>query len=173
MSWPTDTAILDLAKPFIKLREVYRSEPYLCPAGIPTIFWGTTRYPSGTPVTMRDVGGDRGFAEVCITSSCMKVIDALRHSCTREPTVHQAAALVSFAYNEGVNALLGSTLMRDFERRDDDGVASEFARWNKAHVGGQFVVLDGLTKRREAERALFFTSEGDDVPRLVLPKDAA
>ena len=38
----------------IKKYEGLRLSPYLCPAGVPTIGYGTTVYPDGTPVSMSD-----------------------------------------------------------------------------------------------------------------------
>lgn len=68
-------------------------------------------------------------------------------------TQGQFDALVSFAYNVGSRALSTSTLLRKLNDRDVKGAADEFLRWNKA--GGK--VLNGLTRRREAERALFLS----------------
>lgn len=65
----------------------------------------------------------------------------------------QFDALVSFCYNLGAKALSTSTLMRKLNAGDTFGAADEFLRWNKA--GGK--VLAGLTRRREAERALFLS----------------
>jgi lysozyme len=63
----------------------------------------------------------------------------------------QKAALISFAYNVGQTALKGSTLLKKLNAGDIEGAANEFPRWNKA--AGK--VMNGLTKRREGERALF------------------
>ncbi|HCL5584841.1 TPA: lysozyme [Citrobacter freundii] len=68
-------------------------------------------------------------------------------------TQGQFDALVSFAYNVGSRALSTSTLLRKLNDGDVSGAADEFLRWNKA--GGK--VLNGLTRRREAERALFLS----------------
>lgn len=68
-------------------------------------------------------------------------------------TQGQFDALVSFAYNVGSRALSTSTLLRKLNDGDVKGAADEFLRWNKA--GGK--VLNGLTRRREAERALFLS----------------
>ncbi|RTM20134.1 lysozyme [Enterobacter bugandensis] len=62
-------------------------------------------------------------------------------------------ALVSFTYNLGARSLSTSTLLRKLNAGDYVGAADEFMRWNKA--GGK--VLNGLTRRREAERALFLS----------------
>ncbi|EII8817445.1 lysozyme, partial [Salmonella enterica] len=68
-------------------------------------------------------------------------------------TQGQFDALVSFAYNLGARTLSSSTLLRKLNAGDYAGAADEFLRWNKA--GGK--VLNGLTRRREAERALFLS----------------
>lgn len=62
-------------------------------------------------------------------------------------------ALVSLAYNLGARSLSTSTLLRKLNAGDYAGAADEFLHWNKA--GGK--VLNGLTRRREAERALFLS----------------
>ncbi|CAM8556988.1 lysozyme [Enterobacter hormaechei subsp. xiangfangensis] len=68
-------------------------------------------------------------------------------------TQGQFDALVSFTYNLGARSLSTSTLLRKLNIGDYAGAADEFLRWNKA--GGK--VLNGLTRRREAERALFLS----------------
>ncbi|MEP8905668.1 lysozyme [Enterobacter hormaechei] len=68
-------------------------------------------------------------------------------------TQGQFDALVSFTYNLGARSLSTSTLLRKLNADDYAGAANEFQRWNKA--GGK--VLTGLTRRREAERALFLS----------------
>lgn len=65
----------------------------------------------------------------------------------------QFDALVSFTYNLGSRSLSTSTLLSKLNAGDYAGAADEFPRWNKA--GGK--VLNGLTRRREAERALFLS----------------
>ena len=63
-------------------------------------------------------------------------------------------ALVSFAFNVGLGAFKTSTLLRLLnDNADRNVVASQFLRWNKA--GDK--VLEGLTKRKNAEKALFLS----------------
>ncbi len=66
-------------------------------------------------------------------------------------TDNQFAALVSFAYNCGIGNLKSSTLLRKVNESKFMEAAAEFLKWNKAQ--GQ--VMAGLTRRREAEKALF------------------
>ena len=60
-------------------------------------------------------------------------------------------ALVSLTYNIGTHNFEKSTLLRLLNNHDIEATANEFSKWN--HQGS--AVLDGLTKRRAAERALF------------------
>lgn len=64
---------------------------------------------------------------------------------------HQRSALISLAYNIGLGAFGDSTLLRLHNAGDYASAAVQFARWNKA--GGR--VLDGLTRRRAAEAAVY------------------
>lgn len=63
----------------------------------------------------------------------------------------QEEALISFAYNVGMGALVGSTLLRKLNVGDHAGAAKEFDKWIYA---GQ-VVLNGLITRRAEERSWF------------------
>ncbi|MGJ8522281.1 Phage lysozyme [Carnimonas sp. R-84981] len=69
---------------------------------------------------------------------------------------NQFAALVSFAFNLGVGALVNSTLMTLLNRGDYNGAADQFLRWT--HAGG--VEMPGLVTRRHAERDLFLKPVG-------------
>jgi hypothetical protein len=64
---------------------------------------------------------------------------------------NQFAALVSFSYNVGSQALQRSTMLRFINDNRFADAAGEFARWNMA--AGK--PLAGLTRRRAAERELF------------------
>lgn len=69
-------------------------------------------------------------------------------------TDNQFGALVSLSFNIGLGNLQASTLLRKLNRNDSIAdIADEFLKWNKA--GGK--VLNGLTRRRIAERQLFLS----------------
>lgn len=74
----------------------------------------------------------------------------------------QEEALISFAYNCGMGALISSTLLRKLNAGDHAGAAREFDRW--VHAGD--VVLGGLVTRRGEERSWFEAeySRKDTVP---------
>lgn len=64
---------------------------------------------------------------------------------------NQFDALVAFAFNVGLGNLQSSTLLRLLNQGLYQDAADQLPRWNKA--GGN--ILAGLTRRRDAERALF------------------
>jgi lysozyme len=66
-------------------------------------------------------------------------------------TAMQKGALVSLAYNIGVGALAGSTLLRKHKAKDYAGAAEQFLVWSRA--GGR--VMQGLTNRRTAEARVY------------------
>lgn len=72
-------------------------------------------------------------------------------SLKRRPSQNEFDAMVSLAYNIGVSAFAGSTLVKMFNEGNITGATDQFLRWNKA--GGK--VLNGLNRRREKERQLF------------------
>jgi len=69
-------------------------------------------------------------------------------------TQNQFDALVSFAYNVGLNALHDSTLLRMHKAGDYAGAKLQFSRWDK----NDGRVMTGLTRRRAAEAALYGSS---------------
>ena len=64
---------------------------------------------------------------------------------------NQHDALASFAFNLGIAALRGSTLLKLLNAGNYHAAQSEFAIWN--HAGGH--VIEALTERRGAEAELF------------------
>lgn len=143
----TSKAGLDLIKEF----ESFRSAPYLCSAGVPTIGYGTTVYPNGIKVKLSDQKITQQLAETFLQHH-VNAIEKDVLSLVKVPlTQNQFDALVSFAYNVGLGAFQDSTLLKLLNAGDIDGASKQFERWNKA--GGK--VSNGLTRRRNAEKALF------------------
>ena len=68
---------------------------------------------------------------------------------------NQFDALVSWVYNLGPSNLKASTMLKVLNSGEYKSVPEQIKRWNKA--GGK--VLEGLTRRRNAEALLF---EGKD-----------
>lgn len=70
-------------------------------------------------------------------------------------TANQRDAVTSFIINVGTTAFCKSTMAKQIAARDYYAAGNQFPRWNKA--GGK--VWPGLTKRRAAERDLFFSNQ--------------
>lgn len=139
-------------------------QPKMCPAGIWTIGYGRAlRDKKGT----RFLKGDADKAEAYEKYPNMTVEQAesllaldieyfekgVRNVVTVDLTEDQLGALTSFTYNIGLGNFEKSTLLKKLNAGDIEGAADEFLRWNKSG----YKVLNGLTRRREAERNLFLS----------------
>ena len=144
--------VTDAGKQIIKDSEGLRLTAYLCPAGKWTIGWGHTGPDVYSGLTI-----DMPTAENLLTRDLASSEAAVTRLVTVPINDNQYSALVSFVYNFGTNALAISTLLRMINSRDFKGASGQFALWNKAHVNGEFVVLNGLITRRKRERDLFLT----------------
>ena len=117
-----------------------------------TIGYGWTHPVDGKPVK-RGMTIDQATADRLLKTGLVGYENDVLKVAKVKLTQGQFDALVSFAYNVGSRALSTSTLLKKLNDGDIKGAADEFLRWNKA--GGK--VLNGLTRRREAERALFLS----------------
>lgn len=120
-------------------------QPYLDIVGIATDCYGNTH----------GVRMDR----VRTVAECDAMIDAevravaviLAQCITHELAPHEAAAVLSWAYNVGTRAACSSTLVRQVNRGEPAMTwCAQLERWT--HAGGKFV--QGLANRRKTERAL-------------------
>jgi lysozyme len=84
-----------------------------------------------------------------------KAAACVNNTVTVELSQDEYDALVDFVFNLGVGAFTGSTLLRDLNAGDISDAATQFDAWD--HAGGN--VVAGLLRRREAETALFSTSD--------------
>lgn len=120
--------------------------------GVWTIGYGLTQPVNGKPIragmTIKQETAERLLKTGLVSYEC-DVSRLVKVGLTQG----QFDALVSFTYNLGARSLSTSTLLRKLNAGDYAGAADEFLRWNKA--SGK--VLNGLTRRREAERALFLS----------------
>lgn len=129
----------------IRQFEGLRLSAYRCPAGIPTIGYGTT-----AGVKMGDTITKERAEE--LLREDVKRFEAQVLRLVKVPlTQGQFDALVSFVYNLGAGNLSNSTLLRLLNAGDYKGAAAQFDRW--VYASGK--KLSGLVKRRAAERALF------------------
>jgi len=134
---------IDLIKHF----EGCELEAYKCPAGVWTIGYGHIKGVSeGMTITQEE-------AEEMLRDEMAEYEGYVNKLVTAELNQNQFDAMVSWVYNLGGGNLSSSTLLKVLNDGDYAGVPAQMMRWNKA--GGK--VLEGLTRRRQAEADLFGT----------------
>ena len=136
--------------------EGFSSKPYICPAGYPTIGYGTVYKPDGSKVTMQDAPISKEVAEEWLLHELRNnyMAGVLRASPLLITEPKALAAMTDFAYNLGVGRYRGSTLRRKINAQDWDGAREQLMRWVNGTVQGVFRPLPGLVRRRKAEAAL-------------------
>lgn len=139
--------------PIIKRFEGLKLKAYFCPAGLPTIGYGSTWYENGSKVKMGDVITiDRADKLLIFTvAEFEKQVDTL---VTSAINANQLGALTSFAFNVGIGNFRKSTLLRLVNANPSNpAIRTEFGKWTRANNQ----VLKGLVTRRQAEADLYFT----------------
>ena len=141
--------------------ESCRLRPYRCSAGRPTIGWGNTHYPPEftghrtRPVSLRDRPinqdtADRLFS-LTVENFRDSVLTLLKPGVAAQLNEKQQSALISLAYNIGLNAFAGSSLLERLNSGQFNEAANDFLSWCKVKRRVNNALLD----RRSQERALF------------------
>ena len=143
---------LDIAAALCKQFEGFKSRVYLCPAGIPTIGFGSTYYADGRKVTLSDEPISEAIAEALLFHELQFTYlpGVLRNCPILLTDERKCNAIIDFCYNLGVGRLQTSTLKRKINEQDWEAAKEQLLLWNKG--GGK--VLPGLDKRRKAEALL-------------------
>lgn len=130
--------------------EGLKLEAYLDSTRIPTIGYGTIKYPDGTRVKLGDKITKTQALEY--KQHDLKEFESTVNTNVKVPlTQNQYDALVSLSYNIGSGAFKGSTLLKKLNNGDYKGAADAFLSW--VNAGGKKV--QGLVNRRQKERELF------------------
>jgi len=143
---------LDIAAALCKQFEGFKSRVYLCPAGIPTIGFGSTYYADGRKVTLSDEPISETIAEALLLHELQFTYlpGVLRNCPILLTDERKCNAIIDFCYNLGVGRLQTSTLKRKINEQDWEAAKEQLKLWNKG--GGK--VLAGLDRRRKAEAML-------------------
>ncbi len=136
-------------------------DPYLDPIQIWTIGWGHAIRQNGrflkgasdraSAFALYPGGITKAQAVALLAADLMDTGRDVLPLVRVEVNDNEFAALVSFAFNLGIGNLKASTLLRELNEGDRAAAADQFSRWVMA--GG--VKMQGLVKRRQAERDLF------------------
>lgn len=121
---------------------------YADPVGIPTDCVGETQG--------AQIGVQRFTFDECVARYEPRLVRVWEYGLSRcilrDVSVHQGAALMSWADNVGVGAACGSTLVRLLNAGVPPEMwCNQLTRWDKAKVLGITITLPGLTKRRGSE----------------------
>ena len=147
-----------MAAQLVRQVEGTRLAPYLDTSGHWTIGTGSRWLADGSPVTASTPPLSHvAAADALMMRELRPRYLAVASLCPKGADPAQVAACVSFAYNEGVSAFAGSTLLHLWVQGDAKGAAAQFAAWNMEHdpATGQLRVNRGLTNRRAIEAAVF------------------
>jgi len=137
---------IDLIKKF----EGLFLKSYLCPAGVPTIGYGSTMWNDSKKVKIGEVITLEGAEKLLMWELEKKSV------CLQKLNLNQNQfdSLLSFIYNVGVGAFTKSTLLKIIKVNPNDvKVREQLMRW--VNKGSSFE--KGLTRRRTAEANLYFT----------------
>lgn len=138
-------------KEFIKSHEGLRLTAYACPGGVLTIGYGHTGADVHPEMQITAGEANRLFeADLARTESALN--DLIHANSVQGLTQGRFDALLSFAYNLGLQALRGSTLWRKIKTNPNDPtIPAEFNRW----VYSKGKRLPGLVNRRQEEAGMW------------------
>lgn len=126
---------------------------YLDSVKVPTIGYGATFYRDGIKVKLGDKITQEQANDL-LEWHIQEFAEGVEKLIKVELNDNQFSALVSFAFNLGIGNLQKSALLKKVnENPNNHMIRTEFAKWNRA--GGK--VLNGLTRRRNAESQLYFS----------------
>lgn len=165
--WQGITSLLsDVGAEFIGSWEGFYSKAYEDPYYPGNQSWWTIGY--GTTYAVTPEAFPNGLSSTCTkeqaigwlkdeAKNCAEIIKCNLDSKGVSLNQNQLDALISFAYNCGTSALLGSTLYRNIVAgvRYSATITANFQAWSKAN--GQ--TSAGLLKRRNSEAALFLNGD--------------
>ncbi len=146
----------------IKYFEKYESAPYICPAGVKTIGYGTTRYfDTKKYVSLEDEPISEKEADRLLKGDVNNIYAPLADKlCRDDLNQNQLDAVISFLYNTG-GMYRGKDGKRHYYKLFDlinRGVSRNELEeyWKGCAIVGGGRKLNGLIKRRAKEVELFF-----------------
>ena len=103
-------------------------------------------------------------AEALLLFDLIPVVEAVNGLIFTPLNQNEFDALCAFTFNVGVEALRSSDVLKRVNEGRLTEAACEIDLWRKGEVDGDPLVLDGLVRRRTAEKALFLTPLEGHVP---------
>jgi lysozyme len=135
----------------IKNEEGWRDKVYLDAVGKATIGYGHLIKKGenfSKPIT-KDEGEKILINDLKIAENAVKSLVKVKLN------QNQFDALVSFIFNVGSGALIGTTSLKVLNSGNYKSFADRLLLWDKGVINGKLTPILGLTRRRQRERALF------------------
>jgi lysozyme len=126
--------------------EGLRLEAYQDVGGVWTVGYGHTG-----PDLLAGMKISQADADAMLRADLSVAVACVNRGVTEEISQPQFDALVDFCFNVGRGNFLQSSLLRKLNLGDFQGAAAQFLLW--VNAGGKRV--EGLARRRQAERAMF------------------
>ena len=130
-------------------------EPYICPGDMLTIGYGCTKFFGGMEVLPTDRLSDEVSARALLADQLVEYEAAVKRLVTVALNSNQFSALTCFAFNCGISALAGSTLLKHVNSNRFDDAADQFGAWLYSTSGQHKQALRGLLRRRYSEACLW------------------
>ncbi|WP_338332163.1 lysozyme [Acetobacter sp. LMG 32666] len=142
---------INMAADLCRQFEGLRLSPYLCPAGYWSIGYGNRFLANGAAVTARTAPITAEQADALLLLTLRRIQTELHQLVQAPQPPGKEAALLDFAFNLGLSALAGSTLLKLLNSGHDMQAGEQLMLWNHMHKNGQLITEPGLTRRRQAE----------------------
>lgn len=144
-----------LAVDMVMKLEDFRQAAYLDSVGKPTIGWGSTRMPDGSPVKMGQTL-NQDPARQLLREQMLGWCAALGRRVKAPLTENMASAMLSWTHNLGENNLQGSMLAGMLNAGAYDKASWQLGGWRMERgPDGRLRQSLGLARRRELERRVF------------------
>ena len=140
----------DIGVSLIKHFEGFKAKPYLCPAGVATIGYGSTKYVDGKKVKLNDKSINENEATLLLKNTLTVYENIVNKKIKVQLKQCQFDALVSHTYNTG-----GSDTL--FKLVNQNAPDEQIRKWfTTKYITGGGKRLQGLVNRRNAEAKLYF-----------------
>jgi len=155
VSSPSAMTISEAGVSLIQGFESLRLTSYQDSVGVWTIGYGSTSI-NGSPVVANQVitqsQATAAFTEF-LQSNTVPIVQTIQAPLTQQ----MFDACCSLAYNIGSGAFSGSTLKSVLDSAKYHEAAEHFLDWDKGHVNGALVTINGLFNRRSKEQSYFLS----------------
>ena len=134
--------------------EGFRTRAVRTPDGHWTLGFGhTATAREGLTVT-------RTEAEDLLRWDLLPIVDTVRQVALTPLTQNQFDALISFAFNIGIENFRTSDVLKFLNQGQPVAAALSMHAWRRAAVNGRVLTIDALVRRRAAESAMFLETVG-------------